>query len=56
MNAYEGEKNVEFADTTAIHSTPLRISSLVSKVNPLHLAEFAALRDSSWGKPLLPLD
>ena len=45
----KGENNVEFAGKTAIHSTQIMISPLVSKVNPSHLADFAAHRDCSCG-------
>ena len=38
----KGENNIEFAGKTAIHSTRIMISPLVSKVNPSHLADFGA--------------
>ena len=41
----KGENNVEFAGKTAIRLDGIMISPLVSKVNPSHLADFAAHRD-----------
>jgi hypothetical protein len=43
----EGENNVEFAGKTAIHSTPIMISPLVSKVKLSHLVESTDYRDCS---------
>ncbi len=41
----KGGNNVEFAGTTATHSTLIIISLWMSKVKLFHVADFAALRD-----------
>ena len=52
----KGENNVNFAGKTAAPLDEIMISPLVSKVNPSHLADLAALRAAVlWWKALNPL-
>ena len=41
---------IKLAGKTAIRSTAMMISPLVSKVNPSHLADFGVLVDAHWWK------